>query len=144
MSLKRSNATRRGQTYGAIHTEDEIGERHPPFYPGDNGDPGVISRGQSSTIKNDAVERLRGQVDEVKHIMTDNIEKVIERGEKTSELSYRTENLAETSNTFLKNATDVRKAAQFRNCKLICCIVVVVIVIVGAVTLLVLHFTKVI
>jgi hypothetical protein len=36
------------------------------------------------------IAKLRGQVNEVKDIMKDNIEKVIERGEKAQDLSDRT------------------------------------------------------
>jgi hypothetical protein len=43
--------------------------------------------------KSDNVSKLRSQVDEVKDVMTQNIERVLERGEKLDDLVDKTEDL---------------------------------------------------
>ncbi|XP_060562492.1 uncharacterized protein LOC132722079 [Ruditapes philippinarum] len=90
------------------------------------------------------IAKLRGQVNEVKDIMKDNIEKVIERGEKAQDLSDRTENLAVTSTRFRDSAVDLRKHTQRKNWKLVCCIVCVVVVVLAIAAVIVLFALKII
>ncbi|XP_052798492.1 uncharacterized protein LOC128230342 [Mya arenaria] len=164
MPLGRKGALRRtdGNNYGAIPTNDDsdsngIGRTSDDMYgrhsPQPNPPSGrlsprlggsVPSRPSQVSLNNDKISKLKEQVNEVKGIMKNNIEKVIERGDKVEELSGRTENLAETSVRFRSNATDLRKSTQCMNRKLICCIVCVVVVVVTAVTLIVLFSLKVI
>lgn len=106
--------------------------------------PGPSVHTVSSLKGDDRIERLKGQVREVKDIMKDNLEKVIERGEKTGELNARTELLAVNSTRFKESSTDLRKQTQRRNWKLICCFVLVMVIILGIIAVIVLYALKVI
>ncbi|ORZ29660.1 synaptobrevin, partial [Catenaria anguillulae PL171] len=69
------------------------------------------------------------QVNEVVGIMQNNIEKVMERGEKMETLAAKTEDLQQTSAQFKKGASKVRKAMWWKNVKLQIAIAAVVIII---------------
>lgn len=52
--------------------------------------------------KSDNVAKLRSQVDEVKDVMTQNIERVLDRGEKLDDLVDKTEDLEASVSSKLK------------------------------------------
>ncbi|XP_045176458.1 uncharacterized protein LOC123536992 [Mercenaria mercenaria] len=137
MSFSRRGAVRNkdSRNYGSVQVTDE---RSPSPRPGASPQP--VTGLQSE----DKIAILKGQVNEVKSIMKDNIEKVIERGEKAQDLSDRTESLAVTSTRFKDSAVDLRKQTQRRNWKLTCCIVCVVVVVLAIITVVVLYALKVI
>merc|ERR1712002_654902 len=60
---------------------------------------------------------LRSQVNEVTSVMRDNIGKVLERGQNLSELSQRSENLQNASESFRSQAERVRRRAWWDNMK---------------------------
>ncbi len=62
-------------------------------------------RGPSSK----SVENVQRQIQEVRHIMIDNIESVIERGQKIDELVVKSEDLAEHASLFQHKSTKVRQ-----------------------------------
>ncbi|KAJ1498541.1 hypothetical protein HMI54_005215 [Coelomomyces lativittatus] len=72
---------------------------------------------------------VQAQVDEVVGIMQNNIEKVMERGEKLESLATKTEDLQQSSLQFKKGATKVRQAMWWKDLKIKIIIAIVVIII---------------
>lgn len=62
--------------------------------------------------------RIRGQIDEVKGIMVQNIERVLERGEKIDLLVDKTEALNASASKFKKSAKRVSSVMWWKNCKM--------------------------
>lgn len=61
-----------------------------------------------SDPKNDKITKIKADIDQVKDVMIDNIDKMIERGEKIESLVDKTDNLATESQTFEAQARDLR------------------------------------
>lgn len=81
------------------------------------------------------IDALNREVDEVKGVMRENVNKVIERGDHLSHLEGRAEELNQAGGHFQKTAVRYKRKKQFGNAKLwlllICIIVVILIVIAG-------------
>ncbi|XP_072165690.1 vesicle-associated membrane protein 7-like [Diadema setosum] len=100
-----------------------------------------------STMKgggNDKVAVLQNQVDEVKDIMTQNIDKVLSRGEKLDDLLVKTEDLEASARTFQKTASKVRKKMWWQNTRMQIILVIVVLIVILAVVLIALKLAGVI
>ncbi|KAL7746864.1 Vesicle membrane receptor protein (v-SNARE) [Sorochytrium milnesiophthora] len=67
---------------------------------------------------NNKTQQVQAQVNEVVGIMQNNIEKVMERGEKLDSLATKTEDLQQSSLQFKRGATKVRKAMWWKDLKL--------------------------
>lgn len=91
----------------------------------------------------DNVSQLRNQVDEVKGIMTQNIEKVLERGERLEDLIASTNELEAQSQTFQKTARRVQRKMWWRNTKMTLCLIGVGITVVLVIILIILFSTGV-
>ncbi|XP_076453479.1 vesicle-associated membrane protein 7-like [Babylonia areolata] len=86
-----------------------------------------------SKAGNDNVSRLQSQVDEVKGVMTQNIEMVLERGERLEDLMDKTDDLSASAMTFQKTARRIRKKYWWQNKKMtliICGISLLVIIVI--------------
>ncbi|XP_067133438.1 vesicle-associated membrane protein 7-like [Centruroides vittatus] len=94
-----------------------------------------------STGEGDQVMQLQSQVDGVMGIMTQNIEKIIERGDKIDDLLNKTEELGVSSMQFHSTSRQVRRKMVCKNVKMwiICGIIFSVIL-----TLIILMATNVI
>ncbi|KAF5833666.1 R-SNARE protein, VAMP71-family [Dunaliella salina] len=66
----------------------------------------------------DTLNRVKGDLVEVKHIMIENIEKVLERGEKLDLLVDKTDNLQETAFTFRREARRLRQKLWWKNARM--------------------------
>jgi len=77
----------------------------------------------------DRINRVRNEIDEVKTVMVQNIEKVLERGERIELLVDRTENLNQTAFQFKKKATQVKRRMWWKNAKVMVILIFVLIVI---------------
>lgn len=66
----------------------------------------------------DAINRVKGELQEVKHIMVDNIEKVLERGERLDLLVDKTEVLQAGALGFRREARRLKRTMWARNVKL--------------------------
>ena len=77
----------------------------------------------------DKTKQVQKEVDEVVGIMNENINKVMERGEKLDSLQMKTEDLQQGALQFKRGATRVRKQMWWKNMKLNLLIAVVVIII---------------
>lgn len=65
--------------------------------------------------ENDSISRIQGKIEEVKGVMMENIDKVLDRGEKLDILVERTDELAEHSLTFKRGAKTLKRAVCVRN-----------------------------
>ncbi|XP_062268886.1 vesicle-associated membrane protein 8 isoform X2 [Platichthys flesus] len=96
------------------------------------------SPADGSTAKFDQVQ---GQVNEVKVILTDNINKVLERGDRLDELVRKTDDMQASADSFQKTSTRVARKYWWKNIKLMIIIGIIVLIIV---ILIILFATKVI
>ncbi|XP_041128908.1 vesicle-associated membrane protein 8-like [Polyodon spathula] len=86
-----------------------------------------------SSGKLDAVQE---QVNDVKNILSDNLNKVLERGERLDDLIDKTDDLQATAETFQKTSTKIARKMWWKNKKMLVVIVVVVIIIIIIIILL--------
>lgn len=86
----------------------------------------------------DQISKVRREVNEVKDVMTQNIEKVLERGEKIDVLVGKTEHLDHNSQVFHKQAVRLRKKMWWKNQKMCLLLLFVLLVIIAAIVLTVL------
>jgi len=98
------------------------------------GDQSGGSRPQSKRL-----QQTQAQVDEVVGIMKVNVEKVLERDAKLSQLDDRADALQEGASQFEKSAATLKRKYWWKNCKMIiilCSIVciIIIIIVVWAVT----------
>ncbi|KAI8379570.1 synaptobrevin-domain-containing protein [Radiomyces spectabilis] len=77
--------------------------------------------------------RVQQQVDDVVHIMQDNIDKVMKRGERLDDLRGKTEDLQSTSTQFRRGANQVRKRMWWKDFKWRIIIGVIILVILGVI-----------
>ncbi|GLC35106.1 hypothetical protein PLESTB_000555000 [Pleodorina starrii] len=66
----------------------------------------------------DAINRVKGELHEVKHIMIENIEKVLERGERLDLLVDKTEGLQQVSLAFRREARRLKQTLWWKNVRL--------------------------
>mmetsp|Transcript_19263 Transcript_19263/g.45040 ORF Transcript_19263/g.45040 Transcript_19263/m.45040 type:complete len:219 (-) Transcript_19263:216-872(-) len=84
----------------------------------------------SSNPNADKLNRVKGDIDEVKSVMVQNIEKVLERGDRIELLVDRTESLNQHAVKFKKQSTQLKRAMWWKNAKLMGVLAVVVGVII--------------
>ncbi|XP_067869900.1 vesicle-associated membrane protein 8 isoform X1 [Heterodontus francisci] len=70
------------------------------------------------------LSNLQGQVNDVKGIMSQNIEKVLERGEKLDDLIIKTDDLQASADSFQKTSTKIARKMWWKNKKMIIIIVI--------------------
>jgi len=78
----------------------------------------------------DKVTKVKEDLDNVKSVMVQNIEKVLDRGERIELLVDKTENLNQAAVKFKKQSTQLKKRMWWKNAKLYLIIAVVLIIIV--------------
>ncbi|KAM6984904.1 vesicle-associated membrane protein 8 [Aplochiton taeniatus] len=76
------------------------------------------------------LDDVQGQVNEVKVILKDNINKVLERGERLDDLMDKTDDLQATADTFQRTSTKVARKYWWKNTKMMIIIGVIVLIIV--------------
>uniref|UniRef100_A0A1A8LDJ3 Vesicle-associated membrane protein 8 (Endobrevin) n=2 Tax=Nothobranchius TaxID=28779 RepID=A0A1A8LDJ3_9TELE len=84
----------------------------------------------------DKVQDLKNQVDGVKDIMTQNVDRILARGERLDDLMGKSEDLQAGAQTFKQSAGKVARAYWWKNVKLIVVIVVIVVIIILVIVLL--------
>lgn len=84
----------------------------------------------------DKVQVLRDQVDGVKKVMTDNVDRILARGERLDDLMDKTHDLQDGAQHFKQTSQKVARSYWWKNVKLVVVIVVVVLVIVLIIVLL--------
>jgi len=115
----------------------------PIFYtsmsqPAQGGPAGGAGDGQARP-QSKRLQQTQAQVDEVVGIMKVNVEKVLERDAKLSQLDDRADALQEGASQFEKSAATLKRKYWWKNCKMIiilCAIVciIIIIIVVWAVT----------
>ncbi|KAK9398660.1 Vamp8: Vesicle-associated membrane protein 8 [Crotalus adamanteus] len=83
-----------------------------------------------------AISTLQVQVDDVKTVMTQNIEKVLEREERLSELADRSDDLETAAHGFQKTTIKISKKMWWKNAKMIIIIAIIFIIIVVFIVLI--------
>jgi len=78
----------------------------------------------------DKIATVQKKVDETKKVMVENIERVLDRGEKIELLVSRTEHLQDQSYKFSQASKDLRWAFCFTNIKLWIALIIVVIILI--------------
>ncbi|CAD7704069.1 unnamed protein product [Ostreobium quekettii] len=78
----------------------------------------------------DAITRARGGIAEVKNIMIENIEKVLERGERIELLVDKTDHLSSEAFMFRKEAKRLKHKMWWKNVKLAALIVLIVLIVI--------------
>ncbi|XP_056147059.1 vesicle-associated membrane protein 8-like [Lampris incognitus] len=76
------------------------------------------------------VDQVQGQVNEVKVILKDNINKVLERGERLDDLIGKTDDLQATADSFQRTSTRVARKYWWKNIKMMIIIGVIAVVII--------------
>ncbi|XP_072515519.1 vesicle-associated membrane protein 8 [Salminus brasiliensis] len=82
------------------------------------------------------LNEVQHQVNEVKVIIKDNINKVLERGERLDDLIGKTDDLQATADSFQRTSTRVSRKFWWKNMKMMIIIGVVVLIIVVLIILL--------
>ncbi|XP_054614089.1 vesicle-associated membrane protein 8 [Dunckerocampus dactyliophorus] len=75
------------------------------------------------------LNHVQGQVNEVKVILKDNIDKVLERGDRLDDLIGKTDDLQASADSFQRTSTRVARKYWWKNIKMMILIGVVVLVI---------------
>ncbi|KAJ3450282.1 vamp (vesicle associated membrane protein) [Anaeramoeba flamelloides] len=70
------------------------------------------------TTTENKTEKIRKEVDEVKNVMSQNLDKVIDRGNKIENLEERSNALEQNSAVFKKKAKTVKRKMWWQNFKL--------------------------
>lgn len=101
------------------------------------GDPNNMEQGgAAAAAEADRVKSLQSQVDGVKDIMTQNVDRILARGERLDDLMDKSEDLQAGAQNFKHTSQKVARAYWWKNVKLIMIIVVVVVVILLIIILL--------
>ncbi|KAK2837718.1 hypothetical protein Q5P01_014930 [Channa striata] len=84
----------------------------------------------------DKVQALKDQVDGVKNIMTENVDRILARGERLDDLMGKSEDLQAGAQHFKQTSQKVARTYWWKNVKMIVVIVVIVLIIVLIIILL--------
>ncbi|XP_019173768.1 PREDICTED: vesicle-associated membrane protein 711-like [Ipomoea nil] len=87
----------------------------------------------------DRINRIKGEISQVRDVMIENIDKVLERGDRLELLVDKTENMQGNTFRFRKQARQFRSTVWWRNVKLIVAVIVVLLVIGYAVLAFICH-----
>lgn len=101
--------------------------------------PSYESMNDNNINNNDKLQIIELDIQEVKGIMKDNMEKVMDRGMKIDEIEKKSDELDVHALKFRKNATNLKIKFLKENMKLIC---VIVLIIVAILTLIILVATR--
>eukprot|EP00010_Vexillifera_abyssalis_P005784 CAMPEP_0201552898 /NCGR_PEP_ID=MMETSP0173_2-20130828/19186_1 /ASSEMBLY_ACC=CAM_ASM_000268 /TAXON_ID=218659 /ORGANISM="Vexillifera sp., Strain DIVA3 564/2" /LENGTH=220 /DNA_ID=CAMNT_0047963483 /DNA_START=49 /DNA_END=711 /DNA_ORIENTATION=+ len=92
----------------------------------------------------DSIRKARSQVSEVKDIMINNVEKVLERGDRIETLVEKTDLLQENSEQFRDSSVKLKRQMWWKNTKMCIIIWAVVIIVILVIVLIILGKTGVI
>mmetsp|Transcript_17928 Transcript_17928/g.43317 ORF Transcript_17928/g.43317 Transcript_17928/m.43317 type:complete len:212 (-) Transcript_17928:26-661(-) len=85
----------------------------------------------SSSGEADKIDRVKADMDDVKNVMVDNIEKVLKRGEKIELLVDKTDNLNQQSIRFKKHSNQLKQAMWWQNAKMMILVGGIVVVVIA-------------
>lgn len=87
----------------------------------------MVSHGTTEEGQNDAIRNVQREMDGVREIMTENIERVLERGERIDLLVDKTDRLGGSARDFRVRSRGLRRRMWWKNVKLMVLLVVVCI-----------------
>lgn len=87
----------------------------------------MVEYGTTKAGKEDAISNVRGEIDNVRGIMSQNIESLLERGERIDLLVDKTDRLGGSANEFRIRSRGLRRKMWWKNVKLMVLLAVVVI-----------------
>jgi vesicle-associated membrane protein 7 len=87
----------------------------------------MIEQGATQAGKQDALRTAQREIDGVREIMTENIERVLERGERIDLLVDKTDRLGNSARDFRVRSRGLRRRMWWKNIKLMVLLVLVVI-----------------
>jgi len=87
----------------------------------------MVDYGTTKAGKEDAISNVQNEIDSVRNIMTENIERVLERGERIDLLVDKTDRLGGSAHEFRVRSKGLRRQMWWKNIKLMVLLVVVVI-----------------
>ena len=96
----------------------------------------------SANRGNNHIDRLEQDIDEVTHLLKNNVEKVLERGDKLEDLQDRSEDLTASSIQFKTRSRDLRRKMCCQNFKMTCILIIVISAIIAVVILIILLTLK--
>ncbi|XP_035235475.1 vesicle-associated membrane protein 8 [Anguilla anguilla] len=91
---------------------------------------------EEAVVEQNRVKALQSQVDGVKDIMTQNVDRILARGERLDDLMGKTEDLQAGAQNFKHTSQKVARSYWWKNVKLVVVIVVVVLIIILIIILL--------
>ena len=87
----------------------------------------MVEYGTTQAGKDDAIGNVQNEIENVRGIMTENIERVLERGERIDLLVDKTDRLGGSAHDFRVRSRGLRRRMWWKNVKLMALLVVVVI-----------------
>lgn len=88
-----------------------------------------------SDPKNDKINKIKTEISQVKDVMIDNIEKLLERGDKIDNLIVKTEGLEKQSTQFKSNATTLKNKMFLKKILMYVAIAVVILLVIFLIVL---------
>lgn len=90
----------------------------------------MVSHGTTEAGQNDALKNAQKEIEDVREIMTQNIERVLERGERIDLLVDKTDRLGGSARDFRVRSKGLKRRMWWKNVKLMAMIVVVVLLLI--------------
>lgn len=87
----------------------------------------MVEYGTTQSGKQDAIANVQNEIDNVRGIMTENIERVLERGERIDLLVDKTDRLGGSAHEFRVRSKGLRRRMWWKNVKLMALLILVVI-----------------
>lgn len=102
-----------------------------------------MERFSDTKSSGDSMSKLQEQVSEVKGVMTQNIDRILERGERLDDLLTKSSSLEATSQTFQQTSRRVQRKMWWRNKKMTLILVLVTLIVITIFILIILFSTGV-
>lgn len=87
----------------------------------------------------DKINRMKGEISQVRNVMIENIDKVLERGDRLEVLVDKTANIQNKAFRFRKQTRQFRSAIWWRNVKLVCALIILILIVIYVVLAIVCH-----
>jgi vesicle-associated membrane protein 7 len=87
----------------------------------------MISHGTTEAGQNDAIRNAQQEIEDVREIMSENIERVLERGERIDLLVDKTDRLGGSARDFRVRSTGLRRRMWWKNIRLMALLALVII-----------------
>lgn len=76
------------------------------------------------------IQKARNEITEIKGVMINNIELILQRGEKIDNLHDKAQELEQQSTSFYKNSQSLKRRMFWRNMKLLIVVLLIIIIII--------------